>query len=147
MTNSAVPILLQHLANHLARLAVLREYRDRIDQPNVKLAISFVVEDTQESIARVSSRLRQLGYLPEQKTLDETIDELLHQSRSCRYLEDKLIFLWRGLKYQQEWYARQLKSLKNDADSQAILVALAEQNRVRLERWENLLQDMKVTAD
>ena len=46
-----------------------------------------------------------------------------------------------------EWYGTRLKDLKDDADSQAILVALAEQARVRLERWETLMKEMKVPMD
>ncbi len=136
-----IPILSQHLQSHLIRLVILQEYRRDIDQPSIKLALSFMIEDTQESIARVSSRLRQLGHIPERTPSDEKI---LHQARRCHYLEDKLIFVQQNLKQQQEWYGRQLKLLKNDADSQATLVALAEQGRVRLERWENVMRDMKV---
>jgi hypothetical protein len=52
-----------------------------------------------------------------------------------------------GLKHQLEWYGDRLKDLKDDADSQAIFVALAEQTRVRLERWETLMKELKVPLD
>lgn len=146
-SNSSVPILTHHLKNQLERLVVLREYHRNIDDPHVKLALSFIIEDTLEAIARVSSRLRQLGSIAVSQISAETSDKLLLQSRSCRALVDKLRFVWRGLKYQLEWYNTQIKAMINDADSQAILVALAEQTRVRLERWENLMDEMKVSLD
>jgi hypothetical protein len=144
MDNSSIPILKQHLKTQLERLVMLREYHQNVDDPYVKSSLSFVIEDTQEAIARVSSRLRQLGTISTNQMSAETTEKLLRQSRSRRALVDKLIFVWHGLKHQLDWYDTQIKNLINDADSQAIFVALAEQARVRLERWENLMDEMKV---
>jgi hypothetical protein len=52
-----------------------------------------------------------------------------------------------GLEFQLKWYEANFKDLADDADTQAIFVALAEQTRVRLERWENLMREMKVSLD
>jgi hypothetical protein len=86
-----------------------------------------------------------------QPLLDESLDEagekLLRQSRTRRSIEDKLKFVQHGLKHQLEWDGARVKDMKDDADSQAILVALAEQTRVRLERWETLMKDLKVSLD
>ncbi len=147
MDNRSVVILTQHIKTQLERLVMLREYHKNIKDPYVKSALSFVIEDTHEAIARVSSRLRQLGAVSVNQISAEPDQKLLHQSRSRRALGDKLIFVWRGLKYQNKWYEDQIKSLINDPDSQAILVALFEQARVRLERWENLMDEMKVPPD
>ncbi len=62
-------------------------------------------------------------------------------------MEDKLKFVRQGLKHQLEWSQARFKDLKDDADSQQTLVALAEQNRVRLERWETMMKDLKVELD
>ena len=147
MSDASVSILTQHLKAQLGHLAVLREYRQSSDNPYFKSALNFAMEDAQEAIARVASRLRQLGRPLLDQTLDEAAEKYLRQSRSRRSLEDKLKFVHQGLKYQLEWYGGRLKDLRDDADSQAIFVALAEQTRVRLERWENLMQELKVSFD
>ena len=144
MTNKSVAMLSQTLKAHLERLVVLREYHKNIDDPYVKSALSFTIEDTQEAIARVASRLRQLGVSTGQIS-EETTEKLLLQSRSCHTLTDRIVFIWRGLKHQVEWYHNNVKNLLQDPDSQAILVALAEQARLRLDRWENLMDEMKVS--
>ncbi len=147
MSNKSTSLLSQCLKAHLERLVVLREYRKNIDDPYVTSALSFTIEDTQEAIARVSSRLRQLGEITPMRVSEETTEKLHKQSRSRRNLADKIRFIYNGLVHQQEWYGTHLKELVKDPDSQAILVALAEQNRLRLERWENLMDEMKVSPN
>lgn len=146
MNDSSLSILSEHVKAQLARLAFLQEYRQKTQDPYVTSALAFVIEDTQEAIARVASRLRQLDF-----TVDESLDEagqkLLRQARSRRSLEDKIKFIRHGLKHQIEWYSARAKDLRNDADSQAIFVGLAEQARVRLDRWENMMEDLKVPLD
>lgn len=123
---------------------VLEEYKKHVDDPYVKSTLSFLIEDTQEAIARVSSRLRQLG-APTGQMQESVEHKRLYQARSRRYLEEKIKFIWQGLKHQLQWYHAEMKGLRNDADSQALFVALAEQNRMRLERWEKLMVEMKVS--
>ena len=147
MSNPSIQLLTEHLLSHLDRLAMLREYQKRIDDPYVKSALSFTVEDTQEAIARVSSRLRQLGAVSPTKIAGDAGEKLLRQSRSRKYLGDQIKFVHKGLVYQVHWYNTHVKDLINDPDSQAILVALAEQARLRLERWENLMDEMKVPPE
>jgi hypothetical protein len=147
MSNKSINILKQHLTTQLERLVMLREYHHNIEDPYVTSALSFVIEDTQEAIARVSSRLRQLGAVTTSQIPEEATEKLLRQSRSRRALADKIIFVWRGLRHQLEWYDTKIKILIDDADTQAIFVALTEQARVRLERWENLMDEMKVSSD
>ncbi len=147
MSHSSVAILTQNIKAHLAHLVVLREYQQHNDNPYFKSTLTLTIEDAQEAIARVASRLRQLGYPLLDQTLDEAGEKLLRQARGRRGVEDRLKFVWHWLKHQLEWYTTHVKELKNDADSQAIFVALAEQTRVRLERWENLMRDLKVSLD
>jgi hypothetical protein len=146
MSQDSVTILTEHLRAHLERLVVLREYHKNIDDPYVKTALSFTIEDTQEAIARVSSRLRQIGTISPVQISEETSEKLLYQSRSRRSLGDKIRFVYRGLVHQVNWYNSHVKTLLEDPDSQAVLVALAEQARLRLERWESLMAEMKVSA-
>jgi hypothetical protein len=147
MSHSSLTMLTQNIKAHLAYLAVLREYQQHNDNPYFKSALTLTIEDAQEAIARVASRLRQLGAPLFDQTLDEAGEKLLRQARSRRGVEDRLKFVRHWLKHQLEWYTTHVKELKDDADSQAIFVALAEQTRVRLERWENLMQDLKVSLD
>ena len=147
MSHTSVSILTQHLKVQLAHLAVLRDYYKGDEKPYVKSALSFTIEDAQEAIARVASRLRQLGHPLLNQSLDDAGDKLLRQARSRRTTEDKLRFVHHGLKHQLDWYGTHLKELKDDADSQAIFVALAEQTRVRLDRWETLMLELKVPLD
>jgi hypothetical protein len=147
MTDSSVSILNQCVKTQLGRLAVLREYREQINDPYIKSGLAFAIEDTQEAIARVASRLRQFDHTLTDQNLDETGEKLLRQARTRRGTEDRLKFVRQGLKYQLEWYSARVKELRDDLDSQAILVALAEQTRVRLERWETLMKDLKVPFD
>ena len=147
MNDLSIPILTQYVKAQLANLAVLREYQRNNNDPYVRSALALTIEDTQEAIARASSRLRQLGQPVSDQTLDEAGEKLLRQFRSRQKMEDKLKFVRHGLKYQLEWSQARFKDLKGDADSQAILVALAEQNRVRLERWETMMKDLKVELD
>ena len=147
MTDSSVSILNQCVKTQLGRLAVLREYREQINDPYIKSGLAFAIEDTQEAIARVASRLRQFDHTLIDQNLDETGEKLLRQARTRRGTEDRLKFVRQGLKYQLEWYSARVKELRDDLDSQAILVALAEQTRVRLERWETLMKDLKVPFD
>lgn len=147
MSETAISLLSQHLIAHLERLVMLREYHRNIDDPYVKSALSFAIEDTQEAIARVSSRLRQLGTISPIRISEEATEKLLRQSRSRRSLGDKIRFVYRGLVHQQQWYNSRVRELVDDSDSQAVLVALAEQSRVRLARWQNLMDEMKVSPD
>lgn len=147
MPDSTVTLLTQNLKNQLAQLAVVREYHKSNESPYFKSALSLAKEDLQEGIARVSSRLRQLGHALPDQALDEAGEKLLRQSYNQRGLEAQLKFVRHGLKHQLEWYGIHIKEMKHDADSQAIFVALAEQTRVRLERWESLMRDLKVSLD
>lgn len=146
MSDTSIAVLTQHLRTHLERLAFLQEYHQNVENSQVKLALSLVIEDTQEAIARVSSRLRQLGQAPGQ-TLAAADEKLLRQSRARRRIDDKLKFVRHGLKHQLDWYETHLKDLAHDPDSQAILVGLAEQTKMRLDRWETLMKDLKVSLD
>lgn len=147
MSDSTVILLTQNLKNQLAQLAVLREYHKNNESPYFKSALAIAKEDVQEGIARVASRLRQLGHALPDQALDEAGEKLLRQAYNQRGLAAQLKFVWHGLKHQQEWYGLHTKEMKHDADSQAIFVALAEQTRVRLERWEALMHDLKVSLD
>jgi hypothetical protein len=142
MSNRSVSILAQHNQVQLGRLAYLKEYSQNIDDNHIRLVLAQAIEDTQEAIARVSSRLRQLGQAPA-RVLDEADEKLLRQSRARRGVADKLQFVRQGLKFQLEWYEGRVRDLADDPDTQAIFVALAEQTRVRLASWDNLMRDMK----
>jgi len=135
-------ILNQFLEDQKERLAVYRTYRRTIDSPYVKSALSFVIEDTQESIARIASRLRQLDHPPSPQIFDAP-----RQPYPRQRLDKQLRFVRASLQAQLEWYNTQTKKLLADADTQATLVALAEQTRMRLERWDNLMDEMKVSVD
>ncbi len=145
MTSEA--ILKQHLKMHLERLLVLHKYQRNIKDPYLQSALNLTIEDTQEAISHVSSRLRQLGVVSSRQISEDTSEKLLRQSRKRRTLSDKIVFIWQGLSYQIEWYDLQIKELVNDPDSQAILVTLAERAQTDLERWENLSAEMKVSLD
>jgi hypothetical protein len=145
MSDVSVTNLSQLLAILRARLAVFREFRANTDDSYYRVALSFVIEDTQEAIARTASRLRQLGERTADQTSAKTPQIDLRDARRQEDLAYALIYVWRALKEQLDWYNTTVKSLLDDADTQAILVALAEQNRVRLERWENLMAEMKVS--
>ncbi len=147
MANKAIPILTQHLKIQLERLTMLREYHQNIKDAHVKANLSFIIEDTQESIARVSSRLRQLDAVSTSQLSEEVTKQLLRQSRSRRALKDKIIFVGQGLEHQAEWYTKHIPKLMDDPDSQAIFVALAEQSRSRMARWKSLMTEMKVSPD
>jgi hypothetical protein len=145
MSNNSIEILTEHLKAHLGRLEMLREYRKNIDDPYVKSALSFTIEDTQEAIAHISSRLRQVGTVSPFQVSGETPEKLLFQSRSRKALGDKIKFVYSGLSHQVEWYNSRIPELRHDPDSQAVLVALREQAKLRLERWETLMVEMKVS--
>jgi len=129
---------------HVERLSVLQEYHQTIADPYVKSALNFAIEDTQEAIAQGASRLRQLDQISTTRLADSARQKLLQQARSRRSLGDKIIFVWRGLQYQFDWYHKQMNKLIDDSDTQAVFVAMAEQARIRLERWETLMDEMKV---
>jgi hypothetical protein len=146
MEQDSSTVLKKHLEYQLEWLTVLEEYKQKIDDPHVKPVLSFMIEDTQEAIARVSSRLRQLG-MSTGHAQEEVEYKRLYQARARHYLADRIKFIWQGLKHQLQWYQTEIKGLRDDADSQALFVALAEQTRVRLERWERLMSEMKVSLD
>ncbi|MEW5958312.1 MAG: hypothetical protein AB1801_11340 [Chloroflexota bacterium] len=141
---ASILLLTQHNQVQLARLAYLTEYSRQIQDTAVKLALAQAIEDTQEAIARVASRLRQLGEAPG-RALDEAHEKLVRQARSRRGLAEQLKFVHQGIRFQLEWYEARAKEVSGDADTQAILVALAEQTRLRLSRWADLLTEMKVS--
>lgn len=147
MSDSSISILIEHQKAQMERLLMLRDYQRLIDDPYVKSALSFVVEDTQEAIARGASRLRQIGAMQVSKFSEETNSKLVRQGRQRRGLADKIWFVYNGLQYQLQWYERQINALVDDADTQAIFVALAEQLRVRIDRWQNLMTEMKVPPE
>jgi hypothetical protein len=144
MSDKSVSILTQHNQVQLVRLAYLKEYRQNIDDSHIRLALAQAIEDTQEAIARVSSRLRQLGQAPG-RALEETDEKLLRQSRARRGVVDKLQFVRQGLEFQVAWYETRVEELADAPDTQAIFVALAEQTRVRLASWDDLMTDMKAS--
>ena len=84
MSQTSIPILIELIKAQLERLTMLREYHKTIDDPYVKSSLAFVIEDTQETIARVNSRLRQIGAVPSHQISDEASEKLLRQSRSRR---------------------------------------------------------------
>lgn len=141
-----ITLLTQHNQAQLGRLAYLEEYSRNVDDAQVKQALAQVSEDVEEAVARVASRLRQLGQ-PAGRALDQVDEKLLRQSRARRGLADKLKFVQSGLRFQLEWYETRYQDVADDADTQAIFVALAEQTRVRLARWEEFMLDMKVPPD
>lgn len=145
MMKNTVTHLNEHLKNLGEQLTVFRQYHQTTDKPYVNSALSFVIEDTQEAIARTASRLRQLGEKPTGHLFDELATAKIQRAHRKQTLGDKVQFVWRSLKQRLDWYTTHINSFKDDADSQAILVALAEQTRVRLERWENLMDEMKVS--
>jgi hypothetical protein len=145
MSNASVTNLSQLLSMLRERLAVFREFQANTDDPYYRTALSFVIEDTREAIARTASRLRQLGERTADRASTTTPQIDVSDARRQEDLAYELIYVWRALKEQLEWYNTTVKTLLDDADTQAILVALAEQNRVRLERWENLMDEMKVS--
>jgi hypothetical protein len=147
MTDSAVALLTQNIKHQLAHLTLLREYHKKTGDPDVKSALALALEDVQEGIARVASRLRQLGHPWLEQKLDQAGEKLVWQSQGQRGEEAQLKFVRHGLEHQLDWYHTHLKDIKHDPDSQAIFVALAEQTRVRLERWENLMRELKVSLD
>ncbi|RMF00773.1 MAG: hypothetical protein D6768_12035 [Chloroflexi bacterium] len=144
---NSVALLTQFVKAHLERLVLLREFRKTVDDPYFKSALSFTIEDTQEAIARASSRLRQLGEIATSKISDETSEKLLRQGSTRRTPADKIRFVHKGLVMQMAWYDTYVKALRDDPDTQATLVALAEQARLRLERWENMMDELKVSPD
>lgn len=143
---NSIAILTQHNQAQLARLAYLEEYSQRIDDAHVKLALAQVIEDIYEAIARVASRLRQLDQ-PTGQAMDEVDQKLARQAQTRRGLADQLRFVRQGLKFQLDWYQARFKDLSGDADAQAIFVALAQQTRVRLDRWDKLMTDLKVPIE
>jgi hypothetical protein len=147
MNTPSTEFLTQNLQTLLAHLTILREYAREADKPFFKAALTPAIEDAQEAIARVSSRLRQLGQPVNPTQLDESGEKLLRQARHQAALEEKLKFLHHWFKHQYEWYQSRVKDLKQDADTQALFVALAQQTRVRLERWEAMLKELKVSLD
>lgn len=146
MNHNSIALLTQHNQVQLARLAYLEEYSQKIDNAQIKLSLGQVIEDIYEAVARVASRLRQLDQ-PTGQALDEVDEKLLRQARTRRGLADQLRFVRQGLKFQLDWYEARLKDLSGDADSQAIFVALAQQARVRLARWDKLMADLKVSVE
>lgn len=146
MRNSATA-LNAHLKELGEQLVVLRQFQQTTDKPYIKSALSFVIEDTQEAIAKTASRLRQLGQKPASQMPADAVAAKLVRTHNQQTLGDKLQSVWQALKHRLDWYTAQVKNLKDDADTQAILVALAEQVRVRLERWENLMDEMKVSPN
>ncbi len=147
MTDSSISILTECVRVQLGRLEVFREYQQKERDPYFLAALAPAIEDVQEAIARVSSRLRQLDSPISDEELDEAGDKVLRQSRTRRGTGDKAKFVWQGLKHQLDWYSARIQDLKDDPDSQAILVALTEQTRVRLDGWENMMKELKVPFD
>ena len=143
MSGSSVTTLSQLLSMLRNRLAMYRQLRAKTEDPYFRSALSFVIEDTQEAVARSASRLRQLG----ERTADRASISVPNINENEDHVQGdlahKLMLVWQALKEQLDWYTTTTKSLLDDPDTQAILVALAEQNRVRLERWENLMDEMK----
>ena len=144
MSTSSVNTLTHLLDIQRERLAVYREFQASTNDPYFKSALSFVIEDTLEAIARAASRLRQLGERTADLSSGTVPDLNVSLGQAQEELAHKLLFVWHALMDQLDWYNVKIKTLLDDADTQAILVALAEQNRVRLERWDNLLDEMKV---
>ncbi|RME77213.1 MAG: hypothetical protein D6784_04075 [Chloroflexi bacterium] len=144
MKPQSIPILTQHNKIQLERLAYLQEYSRQTDSPRFKLALSQLIEDAEEAIARVSSQLRRLDASPGQVE-KETSRQLLQQARARRGQAAQMKFVRQGLVLLLEWYDTHSRQLQDDPDSQAILTALAEQTRWRLNRFDNLLQELKVS--
>jgi hypothetical protein len=147
MSQPSSVVLGQLLQTLYQQLVIFQAYHQTTPDPYVRSTLNFVIEDTHEAIARTSSRLRQLGENPLNYVLDETTKTGLRQSRNDNDEVEQLRLVWRALKQQLDWYQQNIKTLLNDADTQAILVALAEQTRVRLERWQNLMAELKVSPN
>lgn len=147
MADKSLRILIEHLSTQRQNMEIYQEYHNVTPRPYIKSILKLLIEDTYEAIARTASRMRQLDGSPGRHGLDDSTRSKIRRAHRQRNEEEKLKFVWQGLNTQLQWYGDQIDVLVDDADTQALLVALAEQTRVHLNRWEKLMEEMKVSPD
>ena len=147
MADKSLKILTEHLSTQRQNMEIYQEYHNIPPRPYIKSLLTLLIEDTYEAIAKTASRMRQLDGSPGRHGLDDSTRSKIRQAHRQRTEEEKLKFVRQRLNQHLQWCGDQINALVDDADTQALLVALAEQTRTRLNRWETLMEEMKVSPD
>jgi hypothetical protein len=150
MTETRLSTVVAYLARNLDyKLTYLEIYQEYLEQVGEKEVIEFIqalMDAEQESIARLSSRLRQLGHPVRQQA---SLEKLKAQAFTRRDTPGKLQFVQAGLERSAAWYAEQLlnREMVADWDTRQLLIELGRTEAAYLWHANALLAEMAVAED
>lgn len=147
MTQTRVSTVAAHLARNLdyklTYLEIYQEYLEQVGEQEVIEFIQALMDGEQESVARLSSRLRQLSHPVRQQA---SLEKLKAQAFSRRDTSGKLQFVQTGLERSAAWYAEQLLNpeMVADSDTRQLLIELGRTEAAYLWHANALLAEMAV---
>jgi hypothetical protein len=150
MTQTSLSTVVSHLARNLDyKLTYLEIYQEYLEQVGEKEVIEFIqalMDAEQESIARLSSRLRQLGHPVRQQA---SLEKLKAQAFTRRDTPGKLQFVQTGLERSAAWYAEQLlhPEMVADSDTRQLLIGLGRTEAAYLWHANALLAEMAIAEN
>jgi hypothetical protein len=144
--STVVAQLARNLDYKLTYLDIYEEYLEQVGEKEVIEFIQALMDAEQESIARLSSRLRQLGHPVRQQA---SVEKLKAQAWTRRDTPGKLQFVQTGLERSAAWYAEQLLNPEMVADSatRQLLIELGKIEAAYLWHANALLAEMAVAED
>ncbi len=150
MSQTTLSTVTARLARNLEyKLTYLEIYQGYLAQGGESEALEFIralIDTQQDSIAGLSSRLRQLDYPVRQLA---ALEKLKAQAFTRRDTAGKLQFVQTGLERSAAWYAEQLldPEIRADADTRQLLIELGQADAAALWRVNALLGEMAIVQD
>jgi hypothetical protein len=129
--------LARNLEYKITYLEIYQEYLKQVSDPDVIEFLQQLMDDQQNSIAGLSSRLRRLGHPVNQAA---SLEKLKAQAFTRRDTLGRLQFVQTGLERSAAWYAEQLldREMAGDPATRHLLIDLGQTEAAAL-WWANTL--------
>ncbi len=144
MTQPSIKELQTHLQASLNFLELCRALKRRTRDPHVKEALNLLIDGEQESLAILSSHLRQMRAAPGARELDRRGKARIREVLALRSPGDQLLAVRRSLADLVAWYETHPPTAQADPATRDLLASLSAQAHRMLEGWDRHLDEMKV---
>jgi hypothetical protein len=133
------------LQAYLNCLELCRAFRKQTDDPDVRAALGTLIDDLQEPLASLASRLRRRGVASGAYELDRQGKTTLRELLGTRSLPEQLLTVRGSLANLVAWYSEHLPADQKDPSIRDWLASLSTQTRGLLESWDRHIKEMKAT--
>lgn len=140
--DSLAPRLYASLRARRTYLMIYQDYLRQRPKEDVSQLLEGLIEDTQDTIAMLSSLLRRTGHSPLTAGVNEP---LLRQARRRRGTLSKLNFVLVGSRNTVSWY-EDCQSADDPPDAEALWQELIAREADNLQRIKDLLGAIEITS-